>query len=90
MFINKVRFEDDTAIIAKTQEELQDMMNRLVDTGRKYVMKINITNCPWKQISYELVIGMKVWKENGIITTPCFPLKGFEILNEVRHGAIEM
>ena len=32
--INKVRFTDDTAIIAKTQEELQDMVNRLVDTGR--------------------------------------------------------
>ena len=31
--INKVRFADDTAIIAKTQEELQDMVNRLVDTG---------------------------------------------------------
>ena len=25
--INKVRFADDTAIIAKTQEELQDMVN---------------------------------------------------------------
>ena len=32
--INKVRFVDDMAIIAKTQEELQDMVNRLVDTGR--------------------------------------------------------
>ena len=31
--INKVRFLDDMAIIAKTQEELQDI-NRLVDTGR--------------------------------------------------------
>ena len=40
--INKVRFADDTAIIAKTQEELQDMVNRLVDTGRKYDMEINI------------------------------------------------
>jgi hypothetical protein len=30
------------AIIAKTQEELQDMLNRLVDTGRKYGMEINI------------------------------------------------
>ena len=40
--INKVRFADDTAIIAKTQEELQDMVNRLVDTGRKYGMAINI------------------------------------------------
>ena len=29
------------AIIAKTQEELQDMVNRLVDTGRKYGMEIN-------------------------------------------------
>ena len=26
--INNVRFVDDTAIIAKTQEELQDMVNR--------------------------------------------------------------
>ena len=40
--INKVRFANDTAIIAKTQEELQDMVNRLVDTGRKYGMEINI------------------------------------------------
>ena len=40
--INKVRFADDTVIIAKSQEELQDMVNRLVDTGRKYGMDINI------------------------------------------------
>ena len=36
--INKVRFVDDKAIITKTQEELQDMVNWLVDTGRKYGM----------------------------------------------------
>jgi hypothetical protein len=30
------------AIIAKTQKDLQDMVNSLVDTGRKYGMKINI------------------------------------------------
>ena len=40
--INKVRFVDDKAIIAKTQEELQDMVNRLVDTERKCGMEINI------------------------------------------------
>jgi len=40
--IIKVRFADDTAIIAKTQEELQDIVNRVVDTGRKYGMKITI------------------------------------------------
>ena len=33
--IYKVRFADDTAIIAKTQEELQGRVNRLVDTGRR-------------------------------------------------------
>jgi Reverse transcriptase (RNA-dependent DNA polymerase). len=42
--IDKVRFADDTAIIAKTQEELQDMVNRLVGTGRKYGMEVNIDN----------------------------------------------
>jgi Reverse transcriptase (RNA-dependent DNA polymerase). len=33
---------DDTAIIAKTQEELQVTVNRLVDTARKCGMEINI------------------------------------------------
>ena len=30
------------AIVAKTQEVLQDMVIRMVDTGRKYDMEINI------------------------------------------------
>ena len=38
--IINVRLADDTAIIARIQEELQDMVNRLVDTGRKYGMEI--------------------------------------------------
>ena len=33
---------DDTAIIAKTHEEIHDVVNRLVDTGRRYGMDINI------------------------------------------------
>ena len=33
---------DIMAIIDKTQEELQDMVNKLVDSGRKYGMEINI------------------------------------------------
>ena len=40
--INNVRFVDSTAVISKTLEELQEMVNRLIDTGRKYGMKINI------------------------------------------------
>jgi hypothetical protein len=32
----------DTATIAKTQQELQDMVNVLVDTGRKYGMEYTI------------------------------------------------
>ena len=38
---NNVRF---AAIIAKTQEELQDMVNRLVDTGRNTARKSTLTN----------------------------------------------
>ena len=49
--INKVRFTDDMAIIAKTQEELQDMVNRLVDTGRKYGMEINIDKSQVTRVS---------------------------------------
>jgi hypothetical protein len=34
--INEVRFADDTAILAKTQEDIQDMVNKFVKTRRKY------------------------------------------------------
>ena len=37
-----MRPEDDTATIAKTQEKLPYLVNRFVDTGRKYDMEINI------------------------------------------------
>ena len=42
--LNKLRFADNTAIIVKTQEELQDMVNKMVSTARKYGMEINIDN----------------------------------------------
>ena len=38
--INNLRLASDMANTAKTPEELQDMANRLVDTGRKYGMEI--------------------------------------------------
>ena len=40
--IKYVRFVDDTAIITKTKEELQDMANKLFDTGRKYDRIVDI------------------------------------------------
>ena len=42
---------DDTAIAAKTQEEIQDMVNRLVDTGRKYGKEINIETSEVMRVS---------------------------------------
>ena len=42
--INKVRFSDDTAIIAKPQGELQDMVNRFVGTRRSIAWKSTLTN----------------------------------------------
>ena len=38
-------------IIAKTQEELQDMVKKLVDTGRKYGMEINIDKSQVMRVS---------------------------------------
>jgi Reverse transcriptase (RNA-dependent DNA polymerase). len=48
---NKVRFADNTAIIAKTQKELQDRMSRLVDTGNKYGMGIDIEKSQVMRVS---------------------------------------
>jgi hypothetical protein len=42
--IIKTRFADDTAIIAKTQEELQDIENRLVALERSMVWNSTLTN----------------------------------------------
>ena len=42
--INKAKLAEEKAIIAKTQEQLQDMVNKLVDTGNKYGMEIKSTN----------------------------------------------
>ena len=42
---------DDMAIIAKTQEELQDMVNGLVNNGRKYGTEINIHKSQGMRIS---------------------------------------
>jgi len=49
--INKVRFAYYMANIAKTQEEVQDMVNRLVDTGREYGKKINIDKSQIMRVS---------------------------------------
>ena len=46
-----MRFSYYMAIIAKTQEELQDMVNTLVDTGRKYGMEINIDKSQVMRVS---------------------------------------
>ena len=48
---NKIRYADYMTIIAKTQEELQDMVNWLVDTGRKYGMEINIDKSQVMRVS---------------------------------------
>ena len=48
--INKVRFADVTAIIEKIQEKLQDMVNRFINTGRKYGMEINIDKSQVKKL----------------------------------------
>ena len=37
--------------LPKTQEELQDMVNRLVETGRKYGMEINIDKSQVMRVS---------------------------------------
>ena len=49
--INKIRILDDTAIIAKTQEELQDMVNRLVGTRRAHGIVIDNDKSQVKRVS---------------------------------------
>ena len=52
--IIKVKFADDTAIIAKTPVELQNIVNRLADSGREYGMEINIGKSQATRLSRRL------------------------------------
>ena len=66
--INNCRFADDTAIIAKTHEELQDMVNRFDDIGRKYGMKIGIgksqvMRISWSNDSLQIKVNNRELKE---------------------------
>ena len=40
--ISTIKYADDLALITKTEEELQEMMTSLVETGRRYGMEINV------------------------------------------------
>ena len=46
MIIHKVRFSDVTVIIAIPQGELQDKLNRLIDTKSKFLLTTNIVFLP--------------------------------------------
>ena len=46
---------DDTAIIAKSEDDLQDMVNRLVYTGRNYGMEINIDKSQVMRVSRSII-----------------------------------
>ena len=58
----------DTAIIAKTQKQLQDIVNRLVDTGRKYSIEINIDKLQLVTVyntnkSLRIIVGNREFKK---------------------------
>jgi len=41
--INNIRYADDTAMLAATLEDLQKMMDRIEDMGKRFGLKINAT-----------------------------------------------
>ena len=66
--INEVRFADDTAIISKSQDEPQYMVNSLIDTGRKCGMEINIDisqvmRVSWSNGSSQIKVNNRKLKE---------------------------
>jgi hypothetical protein len=59
---------DETAIIAETQKELQDIANRLVNTGMKYGMEIDIEKSQVMRVSkfnqlFWITVGNRTLKE---------------------------
>jgi hypothetical protein len=65
---------DDMAIIAKTHKELQDMANRLVDTGGKYGMEIIIDKSQVMRVSrsnesLQIKVNNRYLEEETIFST---------------------
>ena len=40
--VNMIRYADDNAVVASSQKELQELMNRLNAVTKEYGMKINV------------------------------------------------
>ena len=49
--INTIKYADDLVVLAKNQKQLQLMMNKLVETGKKYGMEINTEKSKVMRIS---------------------------------------
>jgi len=39
--VNNIRYADDTVLLAESQEKLQDLLDKVVDTSRKKGLTIN-------------------------------------------------
>ena len=49
--LKDIRFADDQAMVAESVKELQEIMDKLVEVGRKYDMKINVKKTKTMRIS---------------------------------------
>ncbi len=59
--VNALRFADDQAMLAESQESLQSLMNRLNEVSEKWGMRINIKKTKVMRISRDKIKEVALW-----------------------------
>ena len=49
-YINNLRYADDTAILAESEEELKNLMMKIKEESEKAGLKLNIQKAPWHPV----------------------------------------
>lgn len=62
MLVNMFHFIDDLAMIAKSEDNLDNMLIKMNDSWKKYIMKINkiklkILICSKQELTFNIIIG---------------------------------
>ena len=65
--INKLRYADDTVLLAETEEDLQEILNEVNRIGKTFVMKINAKKTKTMSVSKHVILTKVSLKIDGDI-----------------------
>ncbi|GFS01939.1 RNA-directed DNA polymerase from mobile element jockey [Elysia marginata] len=95
--INNIRYDDDTVILAESEEQLQAMLDRIVDKCKQYGMEINakktknihIGRDTKAQVSKHSYLGHMITEDIATLKEVQIRIKKAKVLGEQRAATKE-